>query len=48
MNVILGVDTQLRKARKQICKDTQWNVQGLAGRLNVRNKLQHIMAGKDN
>lgn len=48
MNVILGVDTQLRKLRKQICKDMQWNVSGLAGTLTIRNKLEHIMAGKVN
>lgn len=46
MTVILGVDTQLKKVRKQICKDMQGNVHGLAGRLTIRNKLQHVMAGK--
>lgn len=48
MDVILGADTQLRKVRKQICNNMQWNVRGLAGRLTIRNKLQHIMAGKAN
>lgn len=38
----------LRKVRKQICKNTQWNVRGLAGRLTIKNKLHHIMAGKVN
>lgn len=34
MTVILEVDTQLRKVRKQICKDMQRNVRGLARRLH--------------
>lgn len=48
LNKILGADTQLRKARKQTCKDTQWNVRGLAGMFTIKNKLYHIMTGKVN
>lgn len=48
LNEILGADTQLRKARKQTCKDTQWNVRGLAGMFTIKNKLYHIMTGKVN
>lgn len=48
LNKILGADTQLRKARKQTCKDMQWNVRGLAGMFTIKNKLYHIMTGKVN
>lgn len=41
MNIIVEVDPQLRKERKQICKDMQWNVHGLAGRLTIRYKAHN-------
>lgn len=48
LNKILGADTQLRKARKQTCKDKQRNVRGLAEMFTIKNKLYHIMTGKVN